>query len=108
MGLIAERAANGMQARQTYRTASRMQRRRSYVQSKTGMREDFSSREEPAPAAAPAPAPAAAPAPAPAAADAAASEPEYVGELERLAQLRDQGILSDEEFQAKKKQILGI
>ena len=37
-----------------------------------------------------------------------ASEPEYVGELERLAQLRDQGILSDEEFEAKKKQILGI
>ena len=27
---------------------------------------------------------------------------------ERLAQLRDQGILSDEEFQAKKQQILGI
>ena len=38
----------------------------------------------------------------------AASEPEYVGELERLSQLRDQGILSDEEFEAKKKQILGI
>ena len=52
-----------MQARQTYRTVSRMQRRRSYVQSKTGMREDFSSREEPAEAAAPAPAPAAAPEP---------------------------------------------
>ena len=34
--------------------------------------------------------------------------PEYVGELERLAQLRDQGIISDEEFEAKKKQILGI
>jgi hypothetical protein len=31
-----------------------------------------------------------------------------VGELERLAQLRDQGILSDQEFEAKKKQILGI
>jgi hypothetical protein len=28
--------------------------------------------------------------------------------LERLAQLREQGILSDEEFEAKKKQILGI
>jgi hypothetical protein len=93
MGLVAARAAGRMQARQTYRTASRMQRRRSYVQSKTGMREDFSSREEPAEAAAPAPAPAA---------------PEYVGELERLSQLRDQGILSDEEFEAKKKQILGI
>ena len=96
MGLVAARAGDRMQARQNYRTMSRMQRRRSYVQSKTGMREDFSSREEPAEAAAPAPAPAAAP------------EPEYVGELERLAQLRDQGILSNEEFEAKKKQILGI
>ena len=95
MGLMAERAAGRMQARQTYRTMSRMQRRRSYVQDKLGAREDFSSREEPAEAAAPAPAP-------------AAPEPEYVGELERLAQLRDQGILSDAEFEAKKKQILGI
>jgi hypothetical protein len=84
-----------MQARQTYRTMARMERRRSFVQSKTGMHEDFSSRQEPAEAAAPAPTP-------------AASEPEYVGELERLSQLRDQGILSDQEFEAKKKQILGI
>jgi hypothetical protein len=95
MGLMAARAGGRMQARQTYRTMSRMQRRRSYVQDKLGTREDFGSREEPAEAAAPAPAP-------------AAPEPEYVGELERLAQLRDQGILSDEEFEAKKKQILGI
>jgi hypothetical protein len=95
MGLMAERAGGRMQARQTYRTMSRMQRRRSYLESKTGMREDFSSPQEPAEAAAPAPAP-------------AAPEPEYVGELERLAQLRDQGILSEEEFEAKKKQILGI
>jgi hypothetical protein len=98
MGLMAARAGGRMQARQTYRTMSRMQRRRSYVQHKLGTREDFGSREEPAEAAAPA---AAAPAP-------AAPEPEYVGELERLSQLRDQGILSDEEFEAKKKQILGI
>ena len=95
MGLIAARAGGRMQARQNYRTMARMQRRRSYVQDKLGAKEDFSSREEPAEAAAPAPAP-------------AAPEPEYVGELERLAQLRDQGILSDEEFEAKKKQILGI
>jgi hypothetical protein len=94
MGLVADRAAGRMQARQTYRTMSRMQRRRSFVQSKMGVKEDFSSREEPAEAAASAPA--------------AAPEPEYVGELERLAQLRDQGILSDEEFEAKKKQVLGI
>jgi hypothetical protein len=85
-----------MQARQGYRTMSRMQRRRSYVQSKTGMREDFSSRQEPAAAAADAPAAAAAP------------EPEYVAELERLSQLKDQGIITDDEFEAKKKQILGI
>ena len=47
---------------------------------------------------------AAAPAPAPA----AAAEPEYMAELEQLAQLRDQGIISPEEFEAKKKQILGL
>ena len=92
MGLMAERGAQRMQARQGYRTMARMQRRRSFVQSKVGMKEDFTSREQPT-AAAPATAPA---------------EPEYVGELERLAQLREQGILSDEEFQAKKQQILGI
>jgi Short C-terminal domain len=38
----------------------------------------------------------------------AAGEPDYMAELEQLAQLRDQGILSDEEFEAKKKQLLGI
>jgi len=38
----------------------------------------------------------------------AASEPEYVDELERLSQLRDQGIFRDEEFETKKKQPLGI
>ena len=92
MGLMAERGAQRMQARQTYRTMSRMQRRRSFVQDKMGAKEDFSSREEPVEAAAPAP----------------AAAPDYVGELERLAQLRDQGIISDEDFEAKKKQLLGI
>jgi hypothetical protein len=94
MGLIAERGAGRMQARQTYRTMARMQRRRSFIQDRIGAKEDFSSRQQPAQAAASAPP--------------AAPEPEYVGELERLAQLRDQGILSDEEFEAKKKQVLGI
>jgi hypothetical protein len=94
MGLMAERGAQRMQSRQTYRTMARMQRRRSFVQNRLGTKEDFSSREEPVETAAPT---------AP-----AASEPEYVGELERLADLRDGGILSDEEFEAKKKQILGI
>jgi hypothetical protein len=39
---------------------------------------------------------------------AAPAEPDYMAELERLAQLRDQGVLTPEEFEAKKKQILGI
>ena len=91
MGLMAARAAGRMQARQTYRTMARMERRRSFVQSQLGMRQDFGRDEQAAEATA-----------------ATAPEPEYVGELERLAQLRDQGILSEEEFEAKKKQLLGI
>ena len=91
MGLVAARAAGRMQARQTYRTMARMERRRSFVQSSLGMRQDFGRQEQPVEAAAPVP-----------------SEPEYVGELERLSQLRDQGIISNEDFEAKKKQILGI
>ena len=39
---------------------------------------------------------------------AAPAEPDYTAELERLAQLREQGILTDEEFAAKKAQILGL
>ena len=42
------------------------------------------------------------------AAAAAPAEPDYAAELEKLAQLKNQGIISDEEFEAKKKQILGI
>lgn len=36
------------------------------------------------------------------------AQPDYAAELEQLAQLKAQGILTDEEFEAKKKQILGI
>ena len=56
MGLM---ASQRMQARQGYRTMARMQRRRSFVQSRLGTKEDFSSREEPVEAAVAAPAPAA-------------------------------------------------
>ena len=87
MGLMAERGAQRRQTRQTYRTMARMQRRRSFVESRLGMNQDFSSREEPGEAEATAPAP-------------AANEPEYVGELE--------GIITNEDFEAKKKQLLGI
>jgi hypothetical protein len=92
--LLAAMAANRMQTRQSYRTVSRMQRRRSYVQNRTGMRQDFQPAGEPEPQqAAPAPAPAA---------------PGYAAELEQLAQLRDQGVITAEDFEAKKKQVLGI
>jgi len=39
---------------------------------------------------------------------AAPEQDETVAQLQQLATLRDQGILNEEEFQAKKKQILGI
>jgi len=39
---------------------------------------------------------------------AAPAAPDYAAELNQLAQLKAQGILTDEEFEAKKKQILGI
>jgi hypothetical protein len=45
---------------------------------------------------------AAAPAPAPAA------EADYAAELQKLAELKAAGILTEEEFETKKRQILGI
>ena len=55
------------------------------------------AQEEPAAYAQQAPPPPAAPA-----------EPDYAIELQRLAQLRDQGVISSDDFEAKKKQLLGI
>jgi len=43
------------------------------------------------------------PAPAP-----AAGEGDYTAELEKLAKLRDEGVISADDFEAKKKQLLGI
>ncbi len=48
-----------------------------------------------------APEPQYAPPPAPA-------EPDYMAELQQLAQLRNAGIITAEDFEAKKNQILGI
>jgi hypothetical protein len=64
----------------------------------------------PPPAAAPAPAPAAAApvAEAPAAPAAGGLTDELIDQLKKLGELRDAGILTDEEFQAKKSQLLGI
>jgi L-fucose isomerase-like protein len=52
-------------------------------------------------------APAAAPPPQPATPAPASSE-SYLDELEKLADLRDRGIISVEDFEAKKKQLLGL
>lgn len=41
-------------------------------------------------------------------APAVAAEPDYAAELERLAKLRDEGVITAEDFDAKKKQLLGI
>jgi len=57
--------------------------------------------------AAQAPPPEAAPAPA-APAPAAPAQQDDMAEIQQLAAMKDQGILTEEEFQAKKKQILGI
>jgi hypothetical protein len=35
-------------------------------------------------------------------------QPSYLDDLERLAQLRDDGIITEEEFAAKKKQLLDL
>jgi hypothetical protein len=62
----------------------------------------------PPPAAAPAP-PAAPPvAEAPAAPAAGGLTDELIEQLKKLGELRDAGILTDEEFQAKKTQLLGL
>jgi hypothetical protein len=44
----------------------------------------------------------------PPAAPAQAAGPDYAVELQKLAQLRDQGVITAEDFEAKKKQLLGI
>jgi hypothetical protein len=56
----------------------------------------------PEPEYAPPPEPAYAPPPA------EPAQPAYVAELEQLGRLKEQGLITDDEYEAKKKQILGI
>ncbi|NIM94783.1 MAG: hypothetical protein GTO18_13875 [Anaerolineales bacterium] len=44
----------------------------------------------------------------PAAAPAQAGSEDYLDELEKLAELRDKGIITEQEFEAKKKELLGL
>jgi len=53
-------------------------------------------------------APPSAAAPAGAPAPAAPAQQDEMAEIQKLAQMKEQGILTEEEFTAKKKQILGI
>jgi Short C-terminal domain len=86
----------GPSRRVARRTARRTSRRQmAMYQNQMGGQDD--QYDEPPPQQSYAPPPPAAPA-----------EPDYVEELGKLARLRDQGIITSEDFEAKKKQILGI
>ena len=84
-GLIGTAARVGVAAGVAGRVQHRQQQR-------------WAAEEQPAYAEQPAQAP-----PAP-----AAAAPDYAVELQKLAQLRDQGVITAEDFEAKKKQLLGI
>ncbi len=45
---------------------------------------------------------------APAPSTSTSADPDYLSELKQLAELNQQGIITDEEFEAKKKQLLGL
>ncbi len=45
---------------------------------------------------------------APAGASQGTSEPSYLDELERLSKLKDDGIITEAEYEAKKKELLGL
>jgi Short C-terminal domain len=97
VGLMAARAANRMGTRQQYRTMSRMQRRRTWAQDRMGVRQDFQPAGEEETAEQYAEPAAAAPA-----------EPDYLSELQKLAKLRDDGVITAADFDAKKSQLLGV
>jgi len=80
----------GPSRRVARRTARRTSRRQMAMYGNQGGYDDYDE---------PAPAPAAAPPPA---------QPDYAEELQKLAELKAAGVINDEEFEAKKKQILGI
>lgn len=94
MGFFADRAATRMASRQQYRSMARMQRRRSAFQASAGMHQDFQPRYEEGDTQETQPT--------------EQSAPQYSTELKELAKLKDQGLLTEEEYAAKKKQLLGI
>ncbi|HKY65004.1 MAG TPA: SHOCT domain-containing protein [Acidimicrobiales bacterium] len=100
MGLIRGMARTAVVAGTATAVSNRVSRR----QATRWQQQEYDQQEQayaqqPPPAYAPAPAPA--PAPPPAGAD-------MTAELERLATLRSQGVLTDEEFAAAKAKLLGL
>ena len=87
-GLIGTAARAGVAAGVAGRVHHRQQER--WAQQEGGYEQPQEQYAEPAPAPAP------------------AAQPDYTAELERLAKLRDQGIITPEDFDAKKRQLLGI
>ena len=83
----------GPSRRVARRTARRTTRRQMYMQNQFGGYDEPAYEPEPQYQPPPPPAP---------------EEPDYTEELTKLAGLRDQGIIDDSEFEAKKKQILGL
>ena len=82
-----------MARRTSRRTARRVSRRQMAMQQDMYGEPEYYD-DEPAPQAAPPPA--------------APAEPDMTSQLQELAKLKEQGILTEEEFQAKKKQILDL
>lgn len=76
----------GPSRRVARRTARRTSRRQQYLY---GGGDDYYDEPAPPPAAAPA-------------------QPDYAEELQKLAELKAAGVIDEQEFDAKKKQILGI
>ncbi len=95
----ASAVAGGVHRRQANKWAEKDQQAQAQQQAiyEQGVADAQAAQQAAAPAPAPAPAPAAAP---------AAEDP--IAQIERLGQLKEQGLLTDEEFAAQKAKILGI
>jgi hypothetical protein len=98
MGLIRGMARTAVVAGTATAVSNRVSRR----QAERWQRQDYEQQAQYAPQPPPAPAPAPAPAPP------AAGGSDMTAELERLATLRNQGVLTDDEFAAAKARLLGL
>ena len=103
MGLLRGMARTAVVAGTATAVSNRVSRR----QAERWQQQEYAQQAQYAPPPSYAPPPAAAPAPAPPASATQGSDA-LTGELERLAELRSQGVLTDEEFAAAKAKLLGL